>query len=426
MFLTSIMCNDSSSPNRHWIDSKKSAAAVVLGGYVNGYSIIQELYTYGVQHIILLAYGKELASYSNKLTKTLFIGRDKESLYRALLTLHTEYQYLVLYPTNDLQIEQLKEFETELSPFSYLPFNTHHVLTDMQKLAQYEACQRLNIPCPCTWILKCEKQFTDDRLLQFPYMIKPNVREDLHDNTIFRNKIIYDKAQLDLFLQDVKKNGWLNDDEEHKGMKFIVSEIIPGTTNGRIFAYTACRTPQGDILGEWIGTKLSQHPNDYGVFASASNQAPPIIKQMGRKLIEGMDLYGICEPEFKLDSRDGQYKLMEINLRSMMWHRVGLLSGIPLHYLQWCYVTGLDIPTCTTDTNGLIHLIYLRYEVLNCLFRKKYLRYFFHNICMSGKMYFALFDKHDMKPFIVDLLHTMKLAIIRLLKYKQYVAIYNM
>ena len=49
--------------------------------------------------------------------------------------------------------------------------------------------------------------------------------------------------------------------------------------------------------------------------------APDIVREQGQKLLKVMDLKNLS-PEFKFAERDGKYKLMEINLRSMMWHKL--------------------------------------------------------------------------------------------------------
>lgn len=67
---------------------KKSHCALVLGGYVNGYSIIQELYEKKVREIIRFAYSRELASYSNKINKFVLIDKTPESLHREIEKLH--------------------------------------------------------------------------------------------------------------------------------------------------------------------------------------------------------------------------------------------------------------------------------------------------------------------------------------------------
>ena len=61
------------------------------------------------------------------------------------------------------------------------------------------------------------------------------------------------------------------------GIKFLASEIIPGGENC-IYAYVAYRDMNGKILNEWTGKKLAQYPDDFGVFASASNEAPENVR----------------------------------------------------------------------------------------------------------------------------------------------------
>ena len=52
-----------------------------------------------------------------------------------------------------------------------------------------------------------------------------------------------------------------------KGVEFaIASEIIPGDTNGTIYSYVAYVSQSGEILNSWSGKKLTQFPDDYGIF----------------------------------------------------------------------------------------------------------------------------------------------------------------
>lgn len=55
------------------MESKKTYS-LVLGGYVNGYSIIRELYEKELRNIALFSYGKSLGSYSNKINYFQSIG----------------------------------------------------------------------------------------------------------------------------------------------------------------------------------------------------------------------------------------------------------------------------------------------------------------------------------------------------------------
>ena len=65
----------------------KKNYSLVLGGYVNGYSIIKELYEKDLQNIALFDYGKSLASKSNKINYYKSIDKTSNSLKNAILEL---------------------------------------------------------------------------------------------------------------------------------------------------------------------------------------------------------------------------------------------------------------------------------------------------------------------------------------------------
>jgi len=398
--------------------NKKEVAAIIIGGFLNGYSIISELYSYNIRDIILISYGKQHASYSNKIIKNLKIDTTSFSLLEVLKEINREYNYLILFPTDDLQLTNISSIYGDIKEFAYIPFNNNHLNEDLNKFVQYKYCEKLSIPYPKTLILCKACDLDNVNNLDFPLIIKPISREDIFDKSLFRNKIFMTyndlltaKKSLLLFME--------------KGVQFIISEIIPGKTDSTILAYVGCRTHEGEIIGEWGGTKLSQSPNSFGVFSSASNKAPDVIFEYGSKLLNAMDLYGICEPEFKYDYRDRQYKLMEINLRPMMWNHVGFLSNVPLHYLQWLEANKLPLPSFVQNNKDSIHLVYLSHEVLNLIFRKSYYRIFKQNLFSCDRRKIAFWDIHDLKPFIYDFMLLTKKIIGGLLKYKKYAKIYN-
>ena len=241
----------------------------------------------------------------------------------------------------------------------------------------------------------------------FPVLIKPNKRDDLVTD-VFRSLFL---SNIDEYKNNIEKLKYFLD----KNITFLASEFIPGDDTN-IYAYVGYRSQDGEILNEWIGKKLTQYPDNFGVFSSGSNEAPEIVKQQGVKLLEVMNLKGICEPEFKYDSRDGKYKLMEINLRSMMWHRVGNLSGVNIQYTQYCDAIGQEVTQQIQNQNEKIHFIYMKYEMLNLIFRNRYWKHFKYNVFGSQNREFAVYEYNDVKPFLFDLLAFMKGLVGRCLK----------
>ena len=376
---------------------KKSHCALVLGGYVNGYSIIQELSEKRVEEIILFGYSRELASYSNKIKKFMLIDKTPESMYRKIEKLHREYERIIVFPTDDLQLENLYKLYNKINSFCFLPFNPENLQECLDKYVQYSYCEKLGIPYPKTIYVQKKKDLKNIELIQFPILLKPSKREDLK-RKVFRNLKIDSPRDLNKVKRRIER--YLD-----AGIKFLASEIIPGDENC-IYAYVAYRDMNGKILNEWTGKKLTQYPDSFGVFASASNEAPETVLLQGRELLNGMDIKGIAQPEFKYDFRDKKYKLMEINLRSMMWHRVGNLSGVNLQYSQYLDALGEKVSPQVQIKNKDIHFIYLKHEIINLIWRRKYLRKFIRNIRESDETYIAVYDIKDIIPFLKDCMDT--------------------
>jgi len=192
----------------------------------------------------------------------------------------------------------------------------------------------------------------------------------------------------------------------------MASEIVPGYCT-KIYASPAHKNINGEIINSWIGKKLNQYPDNYGVFSSATNRAPEIIRYQGEKLVKSISTYGIIEPEFKFDVRDNTYKLMEINLRSMMWHRIGYLCGVPLNYSLWREALNMSPKFYEQNTAINYHFVYLKHELINLIYRKKYLKSFVNNLYKGNRRSYAYLNKSDLKPFLVDQFFTLKTIISR-------------
>ncbi len=372
---------------------KGDYCALVLGGYVNGYSIIQELHDKHVEPIILFDTSRKIASYSNKIKKFAFIEKSPESLLENLTLLHEEYGKIVIFPTDDLHLENLHAIHDNIVGFCFLPFNDETILECSDKSIQYAYCQTLGVPFPQTVKIDDINQIDLINTIRYPVLVKPNKREDLKVN-VFRNLELKNQGEMEENRERIER--YLA-----SGITFLASEIIPGD-GSNIYAYVGYRSQDGKILSEWTGKKLSQYPDDFGVFSSASNEAPEPVLQQGRILLEGMNLKGIAEPEFKYDSRDGKFKLMEINLRSMMWHRIGNLSGVNVQYAQYLDATGRVVEKQSQIKDVDIHFVYLKHEIINLLRRKGYGKIFVANIFKSGKTHLAVYDNRDIKPFLID------------------------
>lgn len=382
----------------------KNIYTLVLGGYVNGYSIIKELHEHHVRNIVLFDYVKSIGSKSNKIKSFTQIQKNSQSLKKAIFELKEECDYIIIYPTDDLQIEFLYDIYEDIEEFCFIPFNKDTIIASLDKYTQYSFCEQYNVPYPKTNNITSVNEIDVIATMLFPVLVKPTKRYD-KSTGVFRSMLV--KSQDDLKVKKDKLIKLIN-----KGVEFIASEYIPGDDTN-IYAYVGYRDKKGNILNEWIGKKLTQHPDKFGVFSSAVNTAPEVVREQGRTLLNSMNLYGITEPEFKYDERDGKYKLMEINLRSMMWHRLGNLSGVHLQYTQYLNALGKDTKQEEQNITGDVHFVYMKHEISNLIFRRNYWKHFKNNVFKGEKRYFAVYDKTDVKPFLFDIIGLIRLLLAR-------------
>lgn len=375
-------------------EKNDSVIAVVLGGHVNALSIVKELYEQGVRDIAVFDNGISLSYFSNKVKYREKIDKSPESLLVKLKKLNTNFKKIVVFPTDDLHLESLFVIHQDIKTFCYVPLNIETLLYSSDKLHQYQICGNIGVPYPRTVGVKNESDFESVNELEFPILVKPSTRKDLSKD-IFRALYLESKEE---YLEE--KSMLIS--KVNCGIEFVVSEYIPGDDTN-IYAYTCFRSHEGKILNEWVGKKLTQFPNNYGVFSSASNESPDVVMTQGRAVVQALDAFGIIEPEFKYDHRDGKYKLMEANLRSMMWNRVGAISGVKLQQTQFNYAIGKDTPQYVQNRNHKIHLVLMLHEIPNLIARKGYWKHFKYNVFGADKRVWAIFEWRDLKPFCFSL-----------------------
>jgi predicted ATP-grasp superfamily ATP-dependent carboligase len=310
----------------------------------------------------------------------------------------------VVFPTSDEHLEWFNAIHDKTHRSVNLPFTPDRTIHYLNKQEQYKICKEFDIPFPKTIMLTGIQDISLLKDMELPLILKPTTRKDILVDDIFRNIIINtvkDIETIDIALKPVF---------QHK-LAVLASEIIPGASDN-IYAYTCYANREGKILAEWTGQKLSQFPNYFGVFSRASSEAPDEVQELGRKLVNAFQLHGIIEPEFKFDRRDGKYKLMEANLRSMMWHRVGALMGINLHTLMYYDLTGIKPFTQDQKQKKQATLIYWKYELINLITRKNYYKILI-NIFKQPNRHYAGFRFTDLTPFLFDLYYLLRQRIRR-------------
>jgi len=91
-------------------------------------------------------------------------------------------------------------------------------------------------------------------------------------------------------------------------------------------------------LGEELRHKREQQGITLADIAEAT--------RIGTRFLKAIDYYGLVEVEFKFDTRDQQFKLHDVNLRTWGFHSLGALAGVDFPHLLFLDQLGEQVDVC--------------------------------------------------------------------------------
>ena len=101
---------------------------------------------------------------------------------------------------------------------------------------------------------------------------------------------------------------------DEAGCGAVIQELIPGGDDHIIAAHSYVAS-DGRMLGMVVTRKLRQNPPGFGCGSYYVTIDHPAAGAETSRLLAGLDFRGVAGTEFKIDARDGNLKLMEINPR---------------------------------------------------------------------------------------------------------------
>jgi predicted ATP-grasp superfamily ATP-dependent carboligase len=122
----------------------------------------------------------------------------------------------------------------------------------------------------------------------------------------------------------------------------MVQELIPGGGSQQ-FSYCAFFR-NGEAVGKMVVRRTRQHPLQFGRASTYVETVDvPILEELSARFLRAMDYYGLIELEYKLDPRDSQYKLLDVNARTWGYHSLGARAGVDFSYMLYSDQVGLPV-----------------------------------------------------------------------------------
>lgn len=314
--------------------------AVVLGGDYQGLGIVRSLGRIGVP-VVVLDDERSISRYSRYTTRYLHVEdlRTAEGIVAALLDAGARFDLAgwLLFPTRDEQVAAISRNRSALAEVFRVPLPDWNVVQfAWDKRKTYEFAQRCQVPIPRTWCpISADK--LDSLDLPFPLALKPAVKEHFFYAThakawrVDSRKDLHEKFQCASHVLDPSE--------------ILLQDFIPG--DGRHQFSFCAFFKEGRALGSMIARRRRQHPHDFGRASTFVETIDlPVLEGLSQRFLGGIGYYGLVEVEFKLDPRDGQFKLLDVNARTWGYHTLGFSAGVDFALLLYLDQVCGDVEFC--------------------------------------------------------------------------------
>lgn len=193
------------------------------------------------------------------------------------------------------------------------------------KRLTYSVAGDIGVPAPWTRY-PADRAEVEQLDPPFPCILKPASKQGL-------NRFTHDKAW-----KVADRDELLARYDEACGMvgaeHVMVQELIPGGGESQFSFGAACL--DGQPVASIVARRTRQYPVTFGHSSSfvetVENDA---VEREARKLLAAMRYTGVVEVEFKLDSRSGEYKVLDVNPRLWTWFTLGGRAGVDFPYVGW-------------------------------------------------------------------------------------------
>jgi D-aspartate ligase len=300
---------------------------VAIGGDFQGLGIARSLGRQGVP-VCIIDDESSIGRYSRYTTHSVRVKdlRDEQQTVETLMDVGQRLglKGWVLYPTRDETVAALSRHKKALSEWFRVPTpEWESIQWAWDKRNTYKMAVKLGIPSPTTHFPQTVEELRKIEV-KFPVVMKPAIKEH--------------------FIYTTKVKAWRADSRRELEERFqeaatfvpagemMIQDLIPGGSEQQ-FGYCAF-FKAGRALGTMVTQYKRQHPPQFGRSCTFVETIDlPELEEIALRFLKAIDYYGLVELEFKLDPRDGQYKLLDVNARTWGYHTLGVAAGVDFSHM---------------------------------------------------------------------------------------------
>jgi D-aspartate ligase len=313
---------------------------VVVGGDYQGLGIVRSLGRRKVP-VCIIDDEQSIARFSRYTTHAVAVEnlRDERATVETVLEIvrRLGLEGWVLYPTRDETVAAFARHRPRLTEWLRVPTPEWETMQwVLDKRNTYRLANELGIPTPKTWCPRHEDEL-EQISIDPPLALKPAIKEHFIYATKAKAWRANSRSELrELFRRAVAEVG---------PGEVMIQDLIPGNGQQQ-FAYCAF-FKGGRAVGSMVVRRSRQHPPEFGRASTFVETIElPVLEALSERFLRAINYYGLVELEYKLDPRDGQYKLLDVNGRTWGYHTLGFGAGVDFPYLLFADQLAEPVQPC--------------------------------------------------------------------------------
>lgn len=253
------------------------------------------------------------------------VHRHPEAFLAFLREELKESNYDIVLPMEEETLLLLARHREEFAPVARLPIPPYETIVKVRDkgwLLQHAAQQ--GVPIPRTvWVKDLAELATISKVIPGPWVIKPRVSSGSFG-------IAYVEHEEDL-PEAYRK--------VHSQFPFpLIQERLPW--EGEAFGCSALLDRGSRLKALFVHRRLREYPITGGPSTLRESVRHPQIEELGIRLLQSLTWHGVAMVEFKVDPRDGEPKLMELNPRFWGSLALAIHAGVDFPYLLYQMAMG--------------------------------------------------------------------------------------
>lgn len=369
--------------------------AIVIGAHTMGLGVIRALGSKGVP-VVAVYYDqtRDMGYVSRYVKESIYAPhpeKNKNEFIDLLVTCSRRFGGSLLIPVSDESLVAVSQHKPLLEQHFTVACTEWEITKKfIDKKYTYALADSLGIPAPKTIMPQSEpdvEKYAQE--IEYPCLIKPCQSHRYFE--VFNRKMI--KAYS--FDQMIAAYRQAN----QAGLEVMFQEFIPGS-DSTVVNYNSYFWGSQPLV-EFTAQQVRKAPPELGSPRVVLSKDIPEVLEPGRKILGALGFYGYACTEFKKDERTGIYKLMEVNGRHNLSTLLAVRCGINFPWLHYQHLMEGKLPAAHEYEKG-IYWIDIPREVL---FGARYVASERYSPVQYLRPYlnrhvFAIFDRHDPKPFI--------------------------